>query len=300
MWFKNLCLFRLSEPFILTADELAEKLEALPFRPCGLHETFSAGWTAPLGKPGQPLVHATNGYMMLCVKKQERVLPTAVVNDLLLEKIAETEDQQGRKLSKKERTRLKDELIFDLLPRAFTFSRKTYAYIDPKGGWLVVDAASANKAEDLVSLLRKSLGSLPVAPINTVNNPVSIMTQWLASQQTPDGIVVEDECELRSPGEEASIIRCKRQDLALPEIQNHLDSGKDVIQLALSWADRLAFVMDKHFAIKRLRFLDLVQGQLEDLEIEGEEMRFDVDFAVMSAELGVFLPRLLELFGGET
>ena len=298
MWFKNLSLFRFTEPFALNADELAEKLETLRFRPCGAHEESSFGWTAPLGKAEQPLVHATNGYMMLCVKKEEKVLPTAVVNEMIQEKAAEAEEQQGRKLSKKERTRLKDELIFDLLPRAFTFSRKIYAYIDPQGGWLVVDAASSNSAEDLLTLLRKSLGSLPAAPVNTVNNPVTVMTQWLVSQQTPVSIVIEDECELRSPGEEGSIIRCKRHDLALPEIQNHLDSGKEVIKLAMNWADRLSFVMDKNFSIKRLRFLDLVQDQLKELDIEDEATRFDADFAIMSAELGSFLPRLLEVFGG--
>lgn len=299
MWFKNLSLFRFTEPFTLNADELAEKLETLCFRPCGAHEVASFGWTAPLGKAEQSLVHATNGYMMLCVKKEERVLPTAVVNEMILEKAAEAEEQQGRKLSKKERTRLKDELIFDLLPRAFTFSRKIYAYIDPQGGWLVVDAASSSSAEDLLTLLRKSLGSLPAAPVNTVNNTVTIMTQWLVSQQTPASIVIEDECELRSPGEEGSIIRCKRHDLALPEIQNHLDSGKEVIKLAMNWADRLSFVMDKNFSIKRLRFLDLVQDQLKELDVDDDAARFDVDFAIMSAELGLFLPQMIELFGGE-
>ncbi|WP_411725562.1 recombination-associated protein RdgC [Methyloglobulus sp.] len=298
MWFKNLSLFRFTEPFTLNADELAEKLDALRLRPCGAHEESSFGWTAPSGKSETSLAHATNGYMMLCVKKQERVLPPAVVNEMIQEKVVEAEEQQGRQLSKKERSRLKEELIFDLLPRAFTFSRKTYAYIDPKGGWLVVDTASANKAEDLLGLLRKSLGSLPAVPINTVNNPVTIMTQWLVSQETPTDIVVEDECELRSPGEDASAIRCKRQDLGLPEIQNHLDSGKEAILVALSWADRLSFILDKNFSIKRLRFLDLVQDQLEDIEVEGEDMRFDADFSIMSAELGLFLPRLIKLFGG--
>ena len=299
MWFKNLSLFRFTEPFALTPDELVEKLEALRFRPCGAHEEFSYGWAAPLANVEDSLVHATNGYMMLCVKKQERVLPASVINEMIQEKAAEEEEKQGRALSKKERTRLKDELIFDLLPRAFTFSRKTYAYIDPKAGWLVIDAASASNAEDLLTLLRKSMGSLPAVPVNTINNPVTIMTQWLVSRQTPADIVIEDECELRSPGEDASIIRCKRQDLALPEIQNHLDAGKEVIKLAMNWDDRLSFIMDKNFSIKRLRFLDLVQDQLKDMDIEDEATRFDADFAIMSAELGKFLPGLLDIFGGE-
>lgn len=299
MWFKNLSIFRLTEEFALTPVELEEKLGQIAFRPCGQHEEATFGWTAPLGKTSQQLVHAANGFMMICVKKEEKVLPAAVVNEMLQEKILEAEDQQGRKLAKKERAAIKDELIFELLPRAFTFSNKTYAYIDPKGGWIVVDAASAKKAEDLLSLLRKCLGSLPAVPLNTVDKPVAIMTDWLINNQPPSDITIEDECELRSPEEEGGIIRCKRHDLSLPEIKNHLDTGKEVIKLAVSWADRLAFIIDENLAVKRLKFLDLIQEQVTDTEASSEAEQFDVDFSIMSLELANFLPRLLELFGGE-
>jgi len=299
MWFKNLSIFRLTEAFTLTPDELEQKLEQIPFRSCGAHEESSFGWTAPLGKTSAQLVHSANGFMMICAKKEEKVLPAAVVNELVQEKILETEDQQGRKLSKKERTAIKDELLFELLPKAFTFSRKTYAYIDAKGGWLVVDAASAKKAEDLLSLLRKCLGSLPAVPPNTLEKPIATMTQWLLNDQAPADITIEDECELRSPEEEGGIIRCKRHDLSVPEIKNHLDTGKEVIKLAVSWADRLSFIIDEHLAIKRLRFLDLIQDQVADIETYDEAEQFDVDFSIMSLELANFLPRLIELFGGE-
>jgi recombination associated protein RdgC len=299
MWFKNLGVFRLTEAFTLTQEDLEQKLEALSFHPCGPHEESSFGWTSPLGKNSQQLVHSANGFMMLCGKKEERVLPAAVVNELVQERILETENQQARKLSKKERTEIKDELIFDLLPKAFTFSRKIYAYIDPKGGWLIVDAASAKSTEDLLSLLRKALSSLPAVPLNTIEKPTTTMTQWLLNNQAPDDITIEDECELRSPEEAGGIIRCKRHDLTLPEIKNHLDTGKEVIKLAVSWADRISFIIDENLAIKRLRFLDLIQDQVADIETGNEAAQFDVDFSIMSAELANFLPRLMELFGGE-
>jgi len=299
MWFKNLSIFRLTEAFTLTSEELDQKLEALIFRPCGSHEEFTLGWTAPLGKASQSLVHLTNGYMMLCVKKEERVLPASVLNEMLQEKIAEKEELQARKLSKKERTELKDELIFDLLPRTFTFSRKIYAYIDPQGGWLIVNAASAKSAEDFVSLLRKSLGSLPAVPLSTVDKPIATMTQWLLKNKIADDVTIEDECELRSPEEAGGIVRCKRHDLALPEIINHLDTGKEVIKLAVNWAERISFIVDENLSIKRLRFLDLIQDQVADIETDDEAAQFDVDFSIMTAELATFLPRLIELFGGE-
>jgi recombination associated protein RdgC len=299
MWFKNLSIFRLTEDFTLAPADLEQKLEQMAFRPCGSHEEFTFGWTSPLGKSSEQLVHSANGFLMLCGKKEERVLPASVVNEMLQEKILETEEQQGRKLAKKERTAIKDELIFELLPRAFTFSNKTYAYIDPKGGWLIVDAASAKKAEDLLSSLRKCLGSLPAVPLNTIEKPVKVMTEWLVNNQAPDDITIEDECELRSPEEEGGIIRCKRHDLSLPEIKNHLDTGKEVIKLAVNWADRIAFIIDENLAIKRLKFLDLIQDQVADTESSSEAEQFDVDFSIMSLELSNFFPRLLELFGGE-
>jgi recombination associated protein RdgC len=299
MWFKNLSIFRLTENFALTPTELEQKLEPMRFRPCGDHQEFSFGWTPPLGKSSGQLVHSANGFMMICGKKEEKVLPAAVVNELFQEKILEIEDQQGRKLAKKERATIKDELIFELLPKAFTFSRKIYAYIDSNGGWLVVDAASAKSAEDLLSMLRKCLGSLPALPLNTMQKPSAIMTEWLMTNQVPDDITIEDECELHSPEEEGGIIRCKRHDLALPEIKNHLDTGKLVIKLAISWADRIAFILDENLAIKRLRFLDMIQDQVADIETENEAERFDADFSIMSMELSNFMPRLLELFGGE-
>ena len=299
MWFKNLAIYRLTEAFALSPSELEEKMDSMRFKPCAGHEEFSYGWTSPLGRGSDQLIHQSNGFIMLCATKEEKVLPSSVINEMVADQIAAKEEQEARKLSKKERTDIKDEIIFELLPRAFSFSKKTFAYIDPKGGWLIVDAASAKKAEDLISYLRKNLGSLPLVPISTKEKPVSTMTQWLLTNETPADVLVEDECELRSPEEAGGIIRCKRQDLAAPEIKNHLDTGKQVIKLAVSWSDRLSFIVDENLSIKRLKFLELIQDQVADTESDSAEEQFDVDFTIMSQELSAFLPRLLELFGGE-
>ena len=299
MWFKNLAIYRLTEAFTLTPTELEEKLQSFRFKPCSPTEVFSYGWTAPLGHGSDQLIHQANGFIMLCATKEEKVLPSSVINEMTAEKITEKEEQEARKLSKKERSELKDQIIFELLPRAFSFSKKTFAYIDPKGGWLIVDAASAKKAEELISFLRKNLGSLPLVPVSTKEKPVSTMTQWLIQNDSPSDVLIEDECELRAPEESGGIIRCKRQDLAAPEIKNHLDIGKQVIKLAISWSDRLSFIVDENLTIKRLKFLDLIQDQVADTETGSAEEQFDVDFTIMSQELSTFLPRLLEIFGGE-
>ena len=299
MWFKNLAIYRFTEAFTQSPEELQQKLTQMSFKPCGQHQEFSFGWEPPLEHLSEQLVHATNGFMMICAKKQEKVLPAAVINELLLERAIEAETQQTRKLSRKEKNDIKEQLIFEMLPKAFVLSKRTFAYIDLQGGWIIVDAASAKKAEDLLSLLRKSLGTLPIAPLNTKDQPTVIMTRWLAENQAPADITIEDECELRATEDEGAIIRCKRHDLSLPEIKNHLDNGKQVIKLAVNWSDRLAFIVDENLAIKRLRFLDLIQDQAAEVDSENAKEQFDIEFAIMSLELNKFIPRLIEMFGGE-
>ncbi|MDT8407088.1 MAG: recombination-associated protein RdgC [Methylococcales bacterium] len=298
MWFKNLLLYRLTEPFTVSAETLTQQLEAQRFQPCAAQQLESIGWTSPLGRQHDVLLHSSNGFHMVCARTEEKVLPTAVVSELWQERIAEREDAQGYKLARKERTDIKDEVIFELLPKAFSFSRTTYAYIDSRQGWLVVDAASSQKAEKLLHLLRISMGSLPVVPLSTVNNPVTVMTQWLAAPDSAAADVeIEDECELR--GEEGGIVRCKRHDLSAPEIKNHLQNGKQVTKLALTYADKLGFVLDEQLTLKRLKFLDTVQDRADDIEGDDEVARFDADFSIMTLELAELLPRLTELFGGE-
>lgn len=299
MWFKNLALLRLTEPFTLTSDELAACLEAGLFRPCGSLEPMSFGWCPPLGKHGFPLVHAANGFFMICAMKEEKILPSSVVNDMVSERVAEIEERQNVPLRKRQRDEIRDEVIQDLLPRAFSHARKTYAYLDPQGGWLVIDSSSARKTEELASLLRRSIESLPVSLPVTKESPAAVMTRWLMDKSSPADITIESECELRSTEEDGGIVRCKRQDLAAPEIQSHLEVGKEVIRLAMTWNDRLSFVLDESLGVKRLHFLDMVQEQAAEVEAANEVERFDVDFSIMSLELSHFLPRLLELFGGE-
>lgn len=299
MWFKNLALLRFTEPFTLTTEEIEQSLEARRFTPCGSLDPVSVGWTAPLGKDTFPLVHACQGYVMVCLTKEEKILPASVVNEILAERVEEIEARQAKPVRRKDKEALRDEIIQDLLPRAFSHSRKSYAYLDAKGGWLIVDSSSSKKTDELVSLLRQCLGSLPVVPLSTRERPAAVLSGWLGSDAVPTDITLESDCELRSPDEDGGVIRCRRHDLTAPEIQNHLEAGKEVVKLAVTWNDRLSFVLDDALSVRSLRFLDIVQEEAAEVDTSNHAERFDADFAVMSLELSQFLPRLLALFGGE-
>lgn len=298
MWFKNISVYKFTQAFGLDRDTLQEALQTQVFTPCGSQDEFSFGFVAPIEPENDLLVRYINGCLVICGKREDKVLPSSAIKQELQRQIKDLEEREARKIPGKERTRMKEELIFNLLPKAMTVSKKTYAYIDVENGYLVVDAASSKKAEDLLSQLRKCLGSLPVVPIGaTHSNAESTMTQWLLNNDAPAGFVIDDECELRSMEEEGGIIRCKRQHLDLPEIKNHLDSGKLVHKLALTWQDRISFTLDAELGIKRVKFLDLIQEKAAEIEAVDEVEQFEADFTIMAGEITNLLNDLIEAFG---
>ncbi len=299
MWFKNLYLYRFSTPFSLSAEDLGEQLSSKEFRPVGQLEPSFTGWEKPLGREGQLLVHETNGYVMICARTEQKILPAAAVNEVVASRAQEIEDKEGRKVRGKERANLKDEVLMDMMPRAFTKSSRTFAYIDAKGGWLVVDAGSPNKAEEITGLLRETIGTLPIVPLTLANAPSAVMTGWLTNGGEPEDLNIEDECELRDPGEDGGIIRARKHDLASDEIRVHLDAGKIVTKLALTFDERMSFIIDETGAVKRVKFLDVVQDDAGDRDAESGAEAFDGDFAIMTLELNRFFPRLIDAFGGE-
>ena len=298
MWFNNLQVYRFTKPYQLDSQSLGQALETRGFAPCGSQDTARSGWVAPLGRHGSELVHASNGYQMLCLKRQDRLLPPAVVKEALEEKLIDIEEKEARKVSRKERLSLKDEIVFDLLPRAFLRSSLHYAYIAPRENLLVVNAASVKNAENLLHELRDCLGSLSVIPLTSSHEPVQVMTQWVRSGQPARGFTLGQECELRDNADKHGLIRCKNQDLSSSEIAGHLDSGMHVSKLALCWQDRIECLIDEKLSIKRLRFSDMVQERANEIQADDVATRFDVDFSIMSLELAEFIAALTEAFGG--
>jgi recombination associated protein RdgC len=299
MWFKNLFLYRFTQPFTLSDDSLDEKLSSKAFQPVDKLSLSSTGWTEPLGHDGEQFVHTTNGYMMVCLRKEEKILPSAAVKEILDSRALEIEQRENRTIRGKERANLRDEVLLDMMPRAFTKNSRIFAYIDAKGGWMVVDAASVGKADEFVATLRETLEHLHVAPLAMASDPSVIMTSWLSEGGVAADFEVEDECELRDPAEDGGIVRVRKHDLGSEEIRTHLDAGKMVTRLALTYDERISFVLDSTMALKRLKFLDLVMDEAGDIDSESAAARFDGDFSIMALELSRFFPQLLDALGGE-
>ena len=299
MWFKNLQVYRFNKDFEHNAESLGQQLAEQAFVPCGSQDLNRSGWVPPLGRHGSEFVHSTNGNLMVCLKRQDKILPAAVINEALEDRALAIEEAEARKLPRKERQALKDEIMFSLLPRALARSSLQFAYIAPKDNLLIVNASSTKRAEELLSELREAVGSLSIIPLAGKHDPIDVMTRWVSNGHPDKGFELGEECELRDNANIKSIIRCKNQDLAASEIINHLKTGMHVSKLALSWQDRVEFVLDEKLVIKRLRFSDLVQEKANEIEAEDVASRFDVDFSIMALELAEFFKALTEAFGGE-
>ncbi|OOZ41031.1 recombination-associated protein RdgC [Solemya pervernicosa gill symbiont] len=300
MWFKNLLLYRFSQPFELNAEALNEALSQHAAHPCGRHELTSYGWVEPLGRHGSQLIHATNSNLMICARKEEKVIPAAVVRDLTEEKVIAIEESEGRKVRAKEKRAMRDEIMHDMINQAFTRSSQTYAYIDAKGDWLIVDASSPKRAEELLVLLRKSVGSLPVVPAATQQSPAVVTTRWLQQGGAELPFELGDECELREPGEDGGVVRCRKLDLTGDEVQTHLNNGRMAVKLAVEWNERLSCILTEELAVKRLKFLDIVEEEAQLEDIDDYATRFDTDFSIMALELSRFIPALMKTLGGVT
>lgn len=300
MWFKNLYIYRFTKPFSPTPEELASELESALFTPCGPHDTQQLGWSSPLGKLSEQLVHVTDKYWMLCLKKQDKILPSSVVNEQVIARAEEIEATQHRKVSRKEKAELKEQVSIELMPKAFVRTSTFYAYLCPSEGYMVINTSSAKLADEFTAHLRKTIGSLPVRPIEVKTSPASVMTAWLNNDDTPPAYFETGlECELMTQSEDKGSVKYKGLDLDIDQIQQHIQSGMQVEKLALSWRENINFILSTDLTLKRLKFSDLVQEKFDDTNAEDAAAKFDASFSIMAAEIDNLIPDLIEAFGGE-
>lgn len=297
MFFRNLSIYRLTGP--LEIGKIEQALQTRRARPCASQELETTGFIAPIGKGEEaPLLHIANGYLLLAVRIEERILPGRVIRKALDEKVEEIEASQMRTVYKKERDQLKDEIVTTLMPRAFTDSHTIHAAIDPKAGLIYIDT-SWRKAETLLSCLRDVLGRLPVRPLNLKTSPTTSFTEWVRTGTIGCGHTLGDRATLADTSEDGGKVVATRQDLGSEEIQNHLAAGKRATKLALDWSDKLTFVIDDKLAITGLNFCDQLVEQAWEEAGDALDDRPAASFIIMMGTFAEWLPQLIEALGGE-
>ena len=282
---RNFTLFRFPVSALPTEGTAGVPgLESCRLAPVGPVDLVSQGFVSPLGRDYEKLAVTTADAAWITVGSEERVLPIAAVHEALARKLAAFEQQQGRKPGGRLRKLMKDELVLEMLPRAFVRPRRLDVIFDLQLGICAVDTPSRKAAESAVSEIRRALGSFPALPLNAEISPRAVLTGWIAGDPLPEGLSLGEECELKSADDQGAVVRCQRQDLQSEEIAHHLESGKQVTKLALNMDDHVSFVLGEDLVIRKWKFLDGAVDQLEATDSDDIRAELDARFALMSGE----------------
>jgi recombination associated protein RdgC len=289
MFFKNIFVFAFTRPFTTTDLELNEAMQQHTFTPCGSTELRHFGWSESLGK-GSLLTTESNGNVLICARSEDKILPAPVIKDAVDLRIEQLESEQARTATKKEREQIKEDVIFELLPRAFSRIVDTHAYINTKENIIVVNTSSRGKAEDVLALLRKTLGTLPVTSISPEVAPDELMTNWVVDADCEDGVMGNNftigmEAHFNSIGDQSASAVVKNQDLSCVEVKAHLDAVQYVTKLALEFDESMSFILCDDLSIKRIKFFDVLAEQNDDIDSDDVQGKLTADFTLMSSTL---------------
>lgn len=297
MWFKNLIVYRVPAGWDMNAETLAQALEPQAFTPGSGLDEVTIGWVPPR-EDNPSLVYSVNGQMLIALRQEKKLLPSKVVTQVVKQRAEKIEEDEGFKPGRKRLKELKEVVRDELLPRAFSLASDTRAWIDPRNGWLVVDGASAAKAEAMFTLLVKAIDKFPASALKVADSVSGAMTAWLVSGDAPAGFTVDQDAELKARDGKATI-RYTNQSLEQEDIARHTEAGKHCTKLALTWADRVSFVLTDKLELKRIRALDVIKESAAGFGSEANaDERFDSDLMLMTGELARLLADVVDALGG--
>jgi recombination associated protein RdgC len=295
--FKNALVYRIDHWDAPAIADIESRLDAARFVECGATQPESVGFVEPRNEKHGALAEQVAGQLILRICTETKAVPGGVVKAELERRLDIVEADTGRRPKGKRAKELKEEIVRELLPRAFPKRGHTTVWLAPASRLMVIGVASPKRADRVVSQLVELLGGgFRVLQMQTQLSAATAMSGWLAEQEPPAGFTIDRECELKQPDSEKSTVRYARHTLEIDEIGEHIRQGKLPTQLALTWADRVSFVLNEQGALKKIKLLDVV---LEGQEKKGDgDNGFDADVAIMTGELGQMIPQLIDALGG--
>ena len=293
-------MYRIASGWPGAVGKLEDALQDARFVECGAQQEKSVGWIEPRGQEHGALVEVVGGQWMLKLMIEVKVIPASVVNRKVQDQLDHIEASTGRKPGKKERRDISDDARLALLPVAFTKQSSVQVWVDPKAGALVTDAGSQAKADEVMTWLIKAVDGLVVQLISTQTSPAAAMALWLSTKEGPPDFSVDRECELKAADESRAIVRYTRHALDTDEVCQHIALGKMPTRLALTWSNRVSFVLTENLQLKKVAFLETVFEGASSAPGDAEDDGFDADVAIATGELRKLIPDLLEALGGET
>lgn len=293
-WFSNATIYRASMK--ITGEQMAEKLAPFAFQPCGDLEIQSLGFVPPVA--GHGLVFGLDGgqlFASLCVEKKS--LPKQVVDRKTQERRDISSRDLGYMPGRKQTREIREQVIDELLPNAFSTRANFRIWIDTVHNWLVIDTSSHSRAHDVFRMLNRALGdAFEVTPLRTNRASRPAMTGWLANDDDiADIFTIDQDATLQSTDPGKPTIKYKNCYLDDSDVQLHIGRGKECVQLALIWNDRISFVLAEGLILKKITALDILKQ--ESIDSDGDFVTGDL--MLMTGELNKLFNDLVDTLGGE-
>lgn len=283
LWFKNAIIYQLNNDTLLDKNAIDKAIKSVPFTPCGNIDTMKMGWVSPYNDNyHDDFIVDMQGHLLLRIKKETKLLPAPVIKQALLEKIDKQEQALSRKLTKNEKTTLKDEVMIDLMPRAFSKYNHYWLWIDTINKRIILDTSSFKQAEDILAILRKELGALALTPLSIEKPLEQIMTTWVKEKLNFSPFILGDQAELKDPLEGNGIISCKNQDITSDEMMIHFDSGKWITKVKIIDERGVDFIVNNDLTLKRIKFDSSVLDENEDIGADEFDKKLEADFFIMA------------------
>lgn len=290
MWFKNALIFQYT---LDDATNLSECLANERLKPCPPHARFIYGW---LPTCGDELVHEVAGAAMICLGKEERILPRGVIQKILQERVQAWEVQQGRAMKRAEKAQMSEDLEFELLPKSFCVQKKMMALLDTTNNRIIINTSSPNQASQFTAILRKSVPGISIEPLEYDDNLPTRFTNWINHLSSlPAPFQLASDCALFSLDDEKKRFTCKGYELPAEEILDLLSKGLAPAEVSLVWNERIQFTLTHDFIIKKMKCLDYLADEMQETQqLEEDYEKQDAALTLLNGEHRALINDLLK------
>ena len=128
--FKSALVYHIEQWDPPTRAEIEQRLERMRFVPCSPAQPESAGWVAPRGEAHAALLESVAGQLVLKLCTETRPVPAGAVKEQLQARLDQIEADTGRRPKGKAARELKEQVVHELRPRAFSKRSTTVVWLD--------------------------------------------------------------------------------------------------------------------------------------------------------------------------
>lgn len=267
MWLRQFQVYNISFDF---ESDLAPHLSEHALAPCPAHARTSFGW-----KTVAPDQFSQNiqSYSFCYFGKEERILPQSVVNHTIENKARELSSARGFPLKRHEKQQLKQDIEFELLPKAFCVQKKQIILFDQIRKRMFIQSTSQQQLELIISLIHKTVPqAIEINPITPKDDFIMQWQKWLREPQSlPSFLQLADRLAFVDEDNQRKQIKCQGYNWEEDSAHTWIEQGLIPSEMSFVWREMIQFHLNPQFGFKRVQALPSLKEQIDAQAIEQQE-----------------------------